>query len=68
MLCGHFIGIDKLEHLKLLQNYSLFNVFDHSVKEPENVSRFLQTLPSKQLRLPRISILKSLINYFLKEN
>jgi hypothetical protein len=24
MLCGHFIGIDKLERLKLLQNDSIF--------------------------------------------
>ena len=27
MLCGHFIGIDKLERLKLLQN-DLVNEFD----------------------------------------
>ena len=31
MLCGHFIGIDKLERLKLLQNDPLVNEFD---KEP----------------------------------
>jgi hypothetical protein len=41
MLCGHFIGIDKLERLKLLQNDPLVNEFDVSVKEPETVSRFL---------------------------
>jgi hypothetical protein len=41
MLCGHFIGIDKLERLKLLQNDPLVNEFDISVKEPETVSRFL---------------------------
>ena len=41
MLCGHFIGIDKLERLKLLQNDPLINEFDISVKEPEAVSRFL---------------------------
>ncbi|OYQ91085.1 hypothetical protein, partial [Citrobacter freundii] len=35
MLCGHFIGIDKLERLKLLQNDPLVNEFDISVKEPE---------------------------------
>ena len=28
MLCGHFIGIDKLERLKLLQNDPLVNEFD----------------------------------------
>ena len=41
MFCGHFIGIDKLERLKLLQNDPLVNEFDISVKEPETVSRFL---------------------------
>src|SRR5665647_1845471 len=41
MLCGHFIGIDKLERLKLLQNDPLINEFDISVKEPETVSGFL---------------------------
>ena len=41
MICGHFIGIDKLERLKLLQNDPLVNEFDISVKEPETVSRFL---------------------------
>lgn len=37
MLCGHFIGIDKLERLKLLQNDPLINEFDISVKEPETL-------------------------------
>jgi hypothetical protein len=41
MLCGHFIGMDKLERLKLLQNDPLIKEFDISVKEPETVSRFL---------------------------
>ena len=41
MLCGNFIGIDKLEWLKLLQSYSLINEFVISIKEPETVSRFL---------------------------
>jgi hypothetical protein len=35
MLCGNFIGIDKLERLKLLQSDPLINEFDISVKEPE---------------------------------
>lgn len=38
MLCGHFIGMDKLERLKLLQNDPLVHEFDISVKEPETVS------------------------------
>ncbi len=41
MLFGHFIGMDKLERLKLLQNDPLIKEFDISVKEPETVSRFL---------------------------
>ena len=38
MLCSHFIGIDKLERLKLLQGDPLVNEFGISVKEPETVS------------------------------
>ena len=41
MLCGHFIGIEKLERLKLLQGDPLVNEFDISEKELETVSRFL---------------------------
>jgi hypothetical protein len=41
MLCGNFIGIDKLERLKLLQSDPLVNEFNISIKEPETVSRFL---------------------------
>ena len=41
MLCGHLIGIDKLERLKLLQNDPLVHEFAISIKEPETVSRFL---------------------------
>ncbi len=40
MLCGNFIGIDKLERLKLLQSDPLVNEFNISIKEPETVSRF----------------------------
>ena len=32
MLCGHIVGIDKLERLKLLQGDPLINEFDISVK------------------------------------
>jgi len=41
MLCGHFIGIDRLERIKLLQGDPLVEAFGISVKEPETVSRFL---------------------------
>lgn len=47
MLCGHFIGIDKLERLKLLQNDPLVNEFNILVKEPETVSRFLANFTFK---------------------
>jgi len=40
MLCGNFIGIDKLERLKLLQSDPLINEFAISIKELETVSRF----------------------------
>ena len=38
MLCGHFIGIDKLERLKLLQGDPLVNEFGVSVKEPHSMA------------------------------
>ena len=53
MLCGHFIGIDKLERLKLLQGDPLVNEFDISVKEPETVSRFLGTFSYKTTHMYR---------------
>ena len=49
MLCGHFIGIDKLERLKLLQGDPLITEFDISVKEPETVS-WLYTIKSCRLQ------------------
>ena len=53
MLCGHFIGIDKLERLKLLQGDPLVNEFDILVKEPETVSRFLGNFSYKTTRMFR---------------
>lgn len=41
LLCALFIGIDKLERVKLLQGDPLIREFDISVKEPETLSRFL---------------------------
>ena len=51
MLCGNFIGIDKLERLKLLQSDPLINEFDISVKEPETVSRFLGNFSYKTTQM-----------------
>ncbi len=53
MICGHFIGIDKLERLKLLQNDPLINEFDISVREPETVSRFLCNFSFKTTQMFR---------------
>lgn len=53
MLCGHFIGIDKLERLKLLQSDPLIREFDISVKEPETVSRFLGNFNFKTTQMFR---------------
>ena len=53
MICGHFIGIDKLERLKLLQGDLLVNEFDISVKEPETVSRFLGNFSYKTTQMFR---------------
>jgi hypothetical protein len=53
MRCGHFIGIDKLERLKLLQGDPLVNEFDISVKEPETVSRFLGNFSYKTTQMFR---------------
>jgi hypothetical protein len=47
MLCGNFIGIDKLDRLKLLQSDPLVNKFAISIKEPEMVARFLGTFSYK---------------------
>ncbi len=42
MLCGHFIGIDKLERLKLLQSDPLVNEFAISIKESEDENYWLK--------------------------
>ena len=51
MLCGHIVGIDKLERLKLLQGDPLINEFDISGKEPETVSRFLGNFSYKTTQM-----------------
>jgi len=53
ILCGHFIGIEKLERLKLLQGDPLINEFDISVKEPATVSRFLGNFSYKTTQMFR---------------
>ena len=53
MLCGNFIGMDKLERLKLLQSDPLVNEFNISIKEPETVSRFLGNFSYKTTQMLR---------------
>jgi Transposase DDE domain group 1 len=53
MLCGHFIGIDKLERLKLLQDDPLIHEFAVAIKEPETVSRFLGNFSYKTTQMFR---------------
>jgi len=53
MLCGNFIGIDKLERLKLLQSDPLVNEFHISIREPETVSRFLGNFSYKTTHMLR---------------
>ena len=53
MLCGNFIGIDKLERLKLLQSDPLIKEFSISIKEPETVSRFLGNFSYKTTHMLR---------------
>ena len=68
MLCGHFIGIDKLERLELLQNDPLVNEFDISVKEPETVSRFLGNFTFKTTQNFRDINFKVFIKLLSKSN
>ncbi len=53
MLCSNFIGIDKLERLKLLQSDPLIKEFAISIKEPETVSRFLGNFSYKTTQMLR---------------
>jgi hypothetical protein len=66
MLCGHFIGIDKLERLKLLQGDPMITEFDISVKEPETVSRFLGNFSYKTTQMFRDINFKVFKNCFTK--
>jgi len=38
MLCGHYIGIDRLERTKLLQGDPLDEAFEISVKQPDRMT------------------------------
>jgi len=68
ILCGHFIGIDKLERLKLLQNDPLIKEYDIQVKEPETVSRFLRNFSFKTTQILRDINYKVFKNLLSKSN
>lgn len=53
MLGAHFIGIDRLERLKMLQKDPLIAEFGIRVKEPETVSRFLNRFDFKTTQMLR---------------
>jgi hypothetical protein len=64
MLCDNFVGIDKLERLKLLQGDPLITTFDIAIKEPETVSRFLGNFSYKttqRLREINFKVLRKLL-------
>lgn len=64
MLCGHFIGIDKLERFKLLKSDPLVREFDISVREPETVSYFFEKSTPRQHKCLVKLTLKCSKNYF----
>lgn len=51
LLCGNFIGIDKLECLKQLQGDPLVREYAIAVKEPETISRFLGNFSYKTTQM-----------------
>ena len=53
LLCGNFIGSDRLERLKLLQGDPLVREYSIAVKESETVSRFLSNFSYKTTQMLR---------------
>jgi hypothetical protein len=68
MLCGKFVGIDKLERLRLLQSDPLVNEFNISLKEPETVSRFLGNISYKTTHMLREINFKVFRKLLIKSN
>ena len=66
MLCGCFIGIDKLERMKLLKNDPLIREFGISIKEPKTESRFLGEFNFKTTQMFRELNIKVFKNYCRK--
>lgn len=66
MRCGHLIGIDKLERLKLLQNDPLIHEFAISIKELKTVSRFPGNFSYKTTQMLReinFKVFKTLLDW-----
>ena len=65
LLCGNFIGIDKLERIKLLQSDPLVKEFGIDIKEPETVSRFLgkfSFMTTQMIRNANFKLFKKLLD------
>ena len=65
LLCGNFIGIDKLERIKLLQSDPLVKEFGIDIKEPETVSRFLgkfSFMTTQMIRNVNFKLFKKLLD------
>jgi hypothetical protein len=53
LMCGGFVGIDKLERFNLLKNDPLIKECGIDVREPENISRFLYKFSFKTTQMLR---------------
>jgi hypothetical protein len=53
LICGGFIGADKLERFLLLKTDPLIKECDINVREPENISRFLYNFSFKTTQMLR---------------
>ena len=53
LMCGGFVGVDKLERFNLLKNDPLIKECGIDVREPENISRFLCNFSFKTTQMLR---------------
>lgn len=67
LLCGFFIGIDKLERMRLLYNDPLVYEMAVDVKSPETISRFLKNFDYRRTHQLRIVSFK-VFNHMLSRS
>ena len=53
LMCGGFVGVDKLERFMLLKNDPLIKECGIDVREPENIYRFLNNFSFKTTQMLR---------------